>query len=70
MKLPISTNAQKAEANRQIEAADALNHKRGQDVEVSGGNATRKARLILVSPNGTRWSVLVGNTGTLSATSI
>lgn len=70
MKLPVAKDEGTAEAYRQIEAADVLNHKKGQDVEVNGGNATRKARLILVSPNGTRWSITVGNTGTLSSTSI
>lgn len=49
---------------QQIEMADAQSHKRNRDLEV--GNA----RLILIAPNGTRWSVTVGNTGTLSAVAL
>lgn len=52
------------ERNRQIEQADRENHKRGRDVEISS------ARLILTSPNGTRYSITVDNAGTISATSI
>lgn len=53
-----------AERNRQIEQANRANHKRGQDVEIG------EARLILTSPNGTRYSVTVDNAGALSATAI
>ena len=49
---------------RQIEQADQLNHKRNRDVEIG------VARLILTSPNGTRYSVTVSNAGTLSAVAI
>lgn len=52
------------ERNRQLEQSNRANHKRGQDVEI--GNA----RLILTSPNGTRYSVAVDNTGAISATAI
>jgi len=47
-----------------IERADDANHKRNQDVEV--GNA----RLILKSPNGTRYSITVNNSGAISAAAI
>lgn len=47
-----------------LEQADAANHKRGRDVEINPG------RLILTSPDGTRWSVTVSNAGTLSAAAI
>jgi hypothetical protein len=47
-----------------IERADAENHKRNRDVEVSPG------RLILQSPNGTRWSIEVSNSGVISASSL
>ena len=50
--------------NLDIEQADQLNHKKNQDVEVGA------ARLILRSPNGTRFSVTVDNSGNLSAASI
>lgn len=52
------------ERNRTLELADQQNRKVGQDVEIGG------ERLILTSPNGTRFSVTVANDGTLSATSI
>lgn len=41
---PTWIRAQEAERNRQIEAADRENHKRGRDVEIG------EARLILTSP--------------------
>ena len=47
-----------------IERADAENHKRNRDIEVSPG------RLILQSPNGTRWSIEVSNSGVISASSL
>ena len=48
----------------QIEQADDLNHKKLQDIEVG------EARLILRSPNGSRFSVTVDNLGNLSATAL
>lgn len=53
-----------AERIRQIEAADRENHKRGRDVEIGS------ARLILTSPNGTRYSVVVDNAGNLSTSAV
>tara|TARA_R110002020_G_scaffold44181_1_gene127702 strand:+ start:17054 stop:17260 length:207 start_codon:yes stop_codon:yes gene_type:complete len=50
--------------NLDLEQSDGLNHKKNQDVEVGA------ARLILRSPNGTRYSVTVDNSGNLSAASI
>ena len=50
--------------NLQIEQADQLNHKKNQDVEVGA------ARLILKSPNGTRYSITVDNSGQVGATAI
>tara|TARA_R110002020_G_scaffold323672_4_gene539421 strand:- start:8047 stop:8229 length:183 start_codon:yes stop_codon:yes gene_type:complete len=50
--------------NVQIEQADDLNHKKLQDVEVG------EARLILRSPNGSRFSVTVDNSGNLSAAAL
>lgn len=52
------------ERNRTLELADQQNRKVGQDVEISD------ERLILTSPDGTRFSVTVANDGTLSATSL
>lgn len=52
------------ERNRTLEAEDRRNRKAGDDVEVGA------AKLVLTSPDGTRWSVTVDNSGTLSATSL
>jgi len=57
---PIDTN----KINLLIEQADGLNHKKNQDVEVGA------ARLILKSPNGTRYSITVDNSGNLGATEL
>ena len=53
------------ERNREIEAEDLLNRKKQQDLEISGNE-----RLILSSPNGTRYQITVSNTGTLTTTAI
>jgi len=50
--------------NHQIEQADKQNHKKNQDVEIGVG------RLILTSPDGTRWDITVDNAGVISAASI
>lgn len=47
-----------------LERADDENHKRNRDVEVSPG------RLILKSPDGTRWSITVDNSGVVAATAL
>lgn len=47
-----------------IERADDGNHKRNEDIEVGA------ARLILKSPNGTRYSITVNNSGAISAAAI
>jgi hypothetical protein len=47
-----------------IERADDGNHKRLEDIEVGA------ARLILKSPNGTRYSITVNNSGAISAAAI
>lgn len=49
---------------RQVELADSENHKRERDVEVG------RARLILRSPSGKRFSVVVSDTGVLSAVAL
>lgn len=47
-----------------VQQANDQNHKRNRDVEISPG------RLILKSPDGTRWSIEVDNAGVVSATSL
>lgn len=68
MKLPASrptyTQVDDQTARSMLERADAENHKRNRDVEVSPG------RLILQSPDGTRWSIEVSNSGVISASSL
>ena len=54
-----------AQKNVLLEQADQLNVKRLLDVEVISPQ-----RLILRSPNGTRYALVVSNTGVLSATAI
>lgn len=48
-----------------LERLDRQNHKKGQDTEIAGG-----ARLILSSPDGSRWSVEVDDAGALSAVAL
>lgn len=68
MKLPMPGAAfdvrREVEMVRQIEQGDRENHKKNRDVEIG------QARLILTSPDGTRWSIEVDNAGTISASSI
>lgn len=68
MKLPIPqgqySRVVEVDRNRALEMADAMNHKRNRDVEIG------QARLILTSPNGTRYSITVDNAGVISATAI
>jgi hypothetical protein len=52
------------ERNRTLELADQQNRKVGQDVELSG------ERLILKSPDGTRWSITINDQGGMTATSL
>ena len=53
-----------AQTRDAIARADGRNRKLGQDVELA------VERLILRSPDGTRWKLNVSNAGVLSATSL
>jgi hypothetical protein len=53
-----------AQTRNILELEDRNNHKRNRDVEIG------TSRLILTSPNGTRYKIEVSNAGALSATSI
>lgn len=68
MNLPPPTPAydktNESETRRILMVADQVNRKTTQDVEIG------KERLILKSPNGTRYSVTVDNSGNLSTTSL
>ena len=68
MKLPTPppTYSITAEAQRNflLENADRQNRKINADVEISS------SKLILTSPNGGRFSVVVSNAGALSATAL
>ena len=50
--------------NRTIEQADAQNLKKQADIEMG------QARVILTSPNGTRYAIQVSNVGVLSAVAV
>lgn len=58
MKLPFGGNLTPVE-RRVLEQADAQSHKKASDIEVGVG------RLILTSPDGTRYSVTVSDLGML-----
>jgi len=53
-----------AQRNLVIEQADNLNHKKNRDVEVGDG------RLILKSPNGTRYQITVSDAGVVGASAV
>jgi hypothetical protein len=69
MKLPTPPGnydpAYESQRNLFIEQADTQNHKRLTDIEV-----VLPQRLILRSPNGTRYVISVSNSGVLSATAL
>lgn len=68
MKLPPPANGysrtDQQDIRFRIEQADRENHKRNRDVEIGVG------RLILTSPNGTRYSITVDNAGVISAVAV
>lgn len=61
MILPNFTNPQLVELSRVLIAEDEKNWKRGRDIELARGE-----RLILRSPDGTRYALVVDNAGALS----
>lgn len=56
--------------NVELEREDSRNRKKGADIELSQGDGVRTERLIMTSPDGTRWSITVADDGTISATSL
>ena len=50
--------------NLVIEKADGLSHKKNRDIEVGVG------RLILQSPNGTRYQITVSDAGVVGASAV
>ena len=54
-----------SQKNLLIEQADLQNHKRQADMEI-----VEPQRLILRSPNGTKYVISVNNSGVLSATAL
>jgi hypothetical protein len=68
MQLPIPaerwTKDHEVRRNQTLTQADGQNRKKGADVELSTD------RLILHSPNGTRYQITVSNAGTISAVAI
>lgn len=68
MRLPSPTMTyavtNESQRNLVIEQADNLNHKKNRDVEIGDG------RLILKSPNGTRYQITVSNAGVVGASTV
>lgn len=68
MTLPIAPPAYSVDDQRRtraaIERADKQNRKLRQDIEITS------ERLILSSPNGSRWVLTVSNAGALSAVAL
>ena len=62
MKLPVNSGIP-GDVIRTLEQADRMNHKRDRDLEV-------RTRLILSSPDGSRFEIQVSDAGTLSAMSL
>lgn len=60
MKLPTPDDVFLRESFRILERMDSDNFKKNQDLEIG------KNRVILTSPNGTRYALVVSNTGALS----
>lgn len=69
MKLPSPSSRYdpvvEAQRNLLLEQADMQNHKRLADLEI-----VAPQRLILRSPNGTRWKLTVDNSGVLTASTL
>ena len=59
-----------AAARAEIEREDKRNMKTGADIACSGSTAESHPRLILVSPDGTRYRILVSNAGALSTVAV
>jgi hypothetical protein len=59
-----------AQARNIIRQEDGRNQKRGSDAQFNGDATITGPKLIIVSPNGTRYRVLVNNAGTLSTVAI
>lgn len=57
--------ADQMKVRAQIERMDRQNRKKGQDLEIAGGE-----RVILSSPDGSRFSLSVANDGTLSTVAL
>ncbi len=64
MKLPVPQDPMMRETVRILERMDSQNRKTNQDIEMAGN------RIILTSPNGTRYALVVDNAGTLSTVAI
>ncbi len=74
MKLPLPPDTWSRDyqqrLNAELERTDGQNRKSGRDIELSAGDGVRKERLIMTSPDGTRWSLTVSNAGALVITAL
>jgi spore coat polysaccharide biosynthesis predicted glycosyltransferase SpsG len=74
LKLPTPTPSydprDQANVRRLIESDNANIYKRNQDVEIGSRKISPPNRLIISSPNGTRYEILVSNIGVLTASAV
>jgi hypothetical protein len=61
---PAYSQSVDGQRNLVLERADNLNHKKNRDVEIGDG------RLILKSPNGTRYQITVSDAGVVGASTV
>lgn len=61
---PSYDSGNEAMARNMIELEDRRNRKIGADVEIG------RERLVLKSPNGTRWNIMVSDSGVIAATAL
>lgn len=64
MKLPAPQDEFFRQAFRTLEAEDSKNHKKDRDIELG------MTSIIMTAPNGTRYKLIVSNTGVLSTMAV
>lgn len=67
---PAYSQQNEAAARAEMEREDKRNIKLGADVIFSGDTADPHPRLIGVSPNGSRYRILIDNVGTISTVAV
>ncbi len=64
------SQADQAQMRAEIEREDKRNQKKGADIVFSGDATVKAPRLIGISPDGTRYRVLVDNAGAISTVAV